>query len=341
LNLLITGMMGRDVETPASNQLCNTPAKQWTWWGGVAALIILLIALLATSLKKLKSTEYGLQYTAYSKKLDDAAKVGGLHIGPPGYEFIKFPSTQITVDLPSDICVSKDGLRINFSVTFQYQMPAEWLLPAVVKYRNFQTWAQVVEAAGNSAVHHSCSEFTVAQFQSERGVIQATMEQNLKVKLEGEIIDAEDDSSNSNGVYARAISLQLQNVELPKEYSDAVAVKQAAAEDIDLAKNQRNQEVTKADTVFLTAKEEAKIINSTAVNEAGIMLTAALSKAKETTYAYETEANLIVSVQSSLGLTVDGVLGWLSNQLLATAPSLRVTTAEPASLSRKSVLSAS
>jgi regulator of protease activity HflC (stomatin/prohibitin superfamily) len=334
--------MGRDVETPASsNQLCNTKAKQWTWGVGAATLIILLIALLASSLKKLKSTEYGLQYTAYSKKLDDAAKVGGLHIGPPGYEFIKFPSTQITVDLPSDTCVSKDGLRINFSVTFQYQMPAEWLLPAVVKYRNFPTWAQVVEAAGNSAVHHSCSEFTVAQFQSERGVIQATMEQNLKVKLEGDIDNEEaDDISSSNGVYARAISLQLQNVELPKEYSDAVAVKQAAAEDIDLAKNQRNQEVTKADTVYLTAKEEAKIINSTAVNEAGIMLTAAISKAKETTYAYETEANLIVSVQTSLGLTVDGVLGWLSNQLLATAPSLRVTTAEPASLSRKSVLSA-
>jgi regulator of protease activity HflC (stomatin/prohibitin superfamily) len=314
--------------------LCNTKTKKWTWCGVFAAVCLTLLILLATSLKKLKSTEYGLQYTAYSKKLDDAAKVGGLHIGPPGYEFIKFPSTQVTVDLPNDTCVSKDGLRIVVSVSFQYQMPAEWLLPAVVKYRNFATWAQVVEAAGNSAVHHSCSEFTIAQFQRERGVIQSTMEANLKVKLEGD----NDNDDRHIGVYARAVSLQLQNVELPAEYSKAVAEKQAAAEDIDLAKNQRNQEVTKADTAYLTAKEVAKIINSTSVNTAEILLTEAFSKAQETTFAFETEANLIVSVQQSLGLTVDGVLGWLSNQLLASAPTLYVSTAEPASLSRKTAL---
>jgi regulator of protease activity HflC (stomatin/prohibitin superfamily) len=325
--------MSGDVE--ATMPLCNTKTKKWTWCGVIAAVSFTLLIILATSLKKLKSTEYGLQYTAYSKKLDDAAKVGGLHVGPPGYEFIKFPSTQITVDLPNDTCVSKDGLRIVVSVSFQYQMPAEWLLPAVVKYRNFATWAQVVEAAGNSAVHHSCSEFTIAQFQSARGVIQATMEANLKVKLEG---DDDDNDDRNNGVYARAVSLQLQNVELPAEYSKAVAEKQAAAEDIALAKNQRNQEVTKADTAYLTAKEEAKIINSTSVNTAEIMLTEALSKAQETTFAFATEANLMVSVQQSLGLTVDGVLGWLSNQLLASAPTLYVSTAEPASLSRKTAL---
>jgi len=35
----------------------------------------------------------------HTKKLDDAAKMGGLHSGPPGFRFIKFPSTYITVDL--------------------------------------------------------------------------------------------------------------------------------------------------------------------------------------------------------------------------------------------------
>jgi len=206
--------------------------KKWAWGLGGLTLFLLVVILLATSLKKVKSTEYGVQYTSYSKKLDDAARTGGLHIGPPGYKFIKFPSTYVTVDLPEDTCVSQDGLRVKFAVTFQYQMPAEWLLPAIQKYRDFERWAEVVEAAGNSAVHHSCSEFQISNFQNKRGIIQTTMEENLRTKLEGIREDG------SDGVYARAISLQLRNVDLPEEYRVAIREKQSAAEDIVLAQNQ-------------------------------------------------------------------------------------------------------
>lgn len=206
--------------------------KKWAWGLGALTLLLFVIVLLATSLKKVKSTEYGVQYTAYSKKLDDAARTGGLHVGPPGFKFIKFPSTYVTVDLPEDTCVSNDGLRVKFKITFQYQMPAEWLLPAIQKYRNFERWAEVVEAAGNSAVHHSCSEFQISNFQNKRGIIQTTMEENLRIKLEGTREDGAD------GVYARAISLQLRNVDLPEEYRVAIREKQAAAEDIVLAQNQ-------------------------------------------------------------------------------------------------------
>lgn len=303
--------------------------KRWTILGVILSVIVMLVIILPMSFKKLESTEYGIRYTPYSKKLDEAARVGGLHAGPPGFSFIKFPSTYVTVDLPNDTCVSKDGLRVQFSVTFQYQIPSEWLMPAVIKYRNFERWAEVVEAAGNSAVHHSCSDFYIANFQTMRGAIQTRMEENLRLKLEGKVGDG------SDGVYARAISLQLSNVDLPTEYSEAVAEKQEAAEDIALAKNQRVQEVTKAQTALLTAREEARIINSTAVNDAEILLTEANAQAEQTQFAFETEANLIVMVQDSLGLTVDGVLGWLSNRLLEAAPNLRVTAGEPAKLSRK------
>ncbi len=99
-------------------------------------ILIISIALLATSIKKLSSVEYGVEYDKWAKTLDDAAKSGGLHIGPVGFKFIKFPSTQISSDL-ADTCVSRDGLRVGFQVQFQYQMPAEWIADAVLKYRNF------------------------------------------------------------------------------------------------------------------------------------------------------------------------------------------------------------
>ena len=40
-------------------------------------------------------------------------------------------------------------------------------------------------AAGTSAVQHSCSLYTISNFQNKRGIIQTTMEDNLREKLEG------------------------------------------------------------------------------------------------------------------------------------------------------------
>jgi len=73
---------------------------------------------------------------------------GGLFLGPPGFRFIKFPSTYITVDLNDRTCVSLDGLLIFFSATFQYQIRETDILPAITKYRNFEKWAHIVEQAG-------------------------------------------------------------------------------------------------------------------------------------------------------------------------------------------------
>lgn len=236
------------------------------------------------------------------------------------------------MDLNDGRCVSRDGLRVKFDVTFQYQMPSEWVYPATIKYRDFGKWSSVVKAAGNSAVQHSCSEFNVSNFQNKRGVIQSTMEDNLRLKLEGQ------EEDGSDGVYARAISLQLSNVDLPDEYSAAVAEKQSANEDISLAKNQRTQNITKARTDLNTAKEEARKIEDSALNDANITLTEANLQAEETVYRYETEKIVLMGVRDKLGLTTHGLLAYLTNQLYAEAPTLAVTAQEPVKLSRKTEL---
>lgn len=311
--------------------------KDKTFRNRISCLVFLIILLLASiligmSLKKVSSTEYGISYTKYSKKLSDAAKSGGLYAGPPGFTFIKFPSLYITEDLDESICVSRDGLRVVYQVTFQYQMPENWLLPAILKYRDFEGWARIVAAAGDSAVQLTCSQFEVSNFQNKRGIIQATMEENLALKLEGVKGDG------SDGVYAKAISLQLKNVDLPDAYRNAVSEKQQANEDIALAKNQRTQETTKARTELLAAAEEVKKINNTAVNEADVKLTEARLKAEEITFAYETEANILSQVKQDLGLTTEGLLAYMTNRLYAETPSLKVTAGEPAKLGRQSEL---
>jgi regulator of protease activity HflC (stomatin/prohibitin superfamily) len=294
----------------------------------VLAVVATVIGLLASSFRKLGSTQYGLEYNVHKKQLADAATAGGLHAGPPGFYFIKFPSTQVTVD-GWGICNSSDGLQVAYEVTYQYQMPQEWLKDAILKYRDFDRWATVVESAGTAAVQHACADYTITNFQNQRGIIQGTMEVKLRDKLEGPERDG------VGGVYARAISLQLRDVSLPREYSNAVSEKQEAAQDIQLAINQRTQETTKAQTKLLNAKQQAKKTLDTATNEATVTLTEATLKAEETQFEFETEAAVLSRVKSDLNLTTEGLLAFLSNQLIEIASEVTVSAGEPASMSRK------
>jgi len=211
-------------------------------------------------------------------------------------------------------------------------MTAENVLPAIKNYRDYHKWASTVEQAGLSAIHHSCSEFSVTEFQNKRGTIQQRMHDNLKLKLEG------NESTGEEGVNAVAVSLQLTYVQLPAEYKAAVEEKQKAEEDIALAIAQRRQETTKANTNFLKAKEEVRKIRDTARNEAEVLLTEARLKAEETLYSFEKEAEALREVKEKLNLTTEGVLAYLSNRLLAEADNLKITMGEPAKLSRRDEL---
>jgi hypothetical protein len=50
------------------------------------ALLLTGLSVLIASLRKIEDTKYGIEYNVHKKQLDDAAKSGGLFLGPPGYE---------------------------------------------------------------------------------------------------------------------------------------------------------------------------------------------------------------------------------------------------------------
>ena len=66
----------------------RSPQDNWNLCVGCSIFwilaVIIGIILIIVSLKKVEDTQYGVEYARFSKKLDDAAKSGGLFIGPPG-----------------------------------------------------------------------------------------------------------------------------------------------------------------------------------------------------------------------------------------------------------------
>lgn len=296
--------------------------------------LIVALALIIASLKKVSSTQFGVEYNVWSKKLESVSKAGGLFLGPVGYRFVKFTSTQINADF-SDTCVSKDGLRVIVDVSYQYRLYQESIIEVVLKYREFEKWNQVVNFAANSAIQHSCSAWNVTDFQSNRALVQETMFENLQKKIEGD-----KNTDFSRGVYAIASSLQLKNVDLPFQYQEAVEQKQRAEEDILLAKNERIQEKTKADTEFKVAEKQYEILIDQAWNEGNITLIVADTYAQHTLYRFEKEMEVLSQAQAFLSLSTNGVLSYMANKLFATVPHLTVLTGEPARISRKNQLSA-
>ena len=313
---------------------CTEKKVRRNWLYSTVISVIVALALIIASLSKVSSTQFGVEYNVWSKKLESVSKAGGLFLGPVGYRFVKFTSTQINADF-SDTCVSNDGLRVVVDVSYQYRLDKGSIIEVILKYREFEKWNQVVNASANSAIQHSCSVWNVTDFQSNRALVQETMFENLQKKIEG---DMNDDSSR--GVYAIASSLQLTNVDLPVQYQEAVEQKQRASEDILLAKTQRIQEKTKADTEFKAAEKQYEILIDRAWNEGNITLIVADYYAQHTLYRFEKESEVLSQAQEFLSLSTNGVLSYMANKLFATVPLLTVRTGEPARISRKKQLNA-
>lgn len=154
------------------------------------------------------------------------------------------------------------------------------------------------------------------------------------MKLEGSL----DEGVTDNGVYALADSLQLKNIQLPKQYTDAVSEKRKEEEDIALAKDQRTQESTKAQTELLVAQEEAQKILDKAYNDANITIIEANLKAEEMKFAFQKEQDVLLQAKGNFSLGADYILAYMTNQLFATIKNLYVKTGEPARISRKDEL---
>lgn len=66
------------IQMPA---LFDTKVKKALWGCLAFAVVLTGVCLVGVSLKKVDSTEFGLEYNVHNKQLDDIAKAGGLHVG--------------------------------------------------------------------------------------------------------------------------------------------------------------------------------------------------------------------------------------------------------------------
>lgn len=273
----------------------------------VLAIIIMIIALVATSLKKLASDEIGIKYDTVQKKLDDSTEREGLHTGPPGFEFIKFPSVYKSLSFNGLECLNKDGVKIVLDVTYQYKVRSAKLREVILDFRDKDGYTKVLRYAGQSALHESCSYFNTSQFQAERA--------NFQEKVREQIVGRYEELN------ADITDLQVSNIARPSEYESAIRSKERAREDIQVANNERPRLLTEAETQKREAETQAKIIIDKAESDARILANRATTEAQAIIAQYEKEAEAYKKIveASGLGFTIDGFISYLGVRVIADA----------------------
>ena len=273
----------------------------------VLAVIVMIVVLVATSLKKLASDEIGIKYDTIQKKLSSNSEREGLHTGPPGFEFIIFPSVYKSLSFSSLECLNKDGVKIVLDVTYQYKVKASKLREVILDFRDKDGYTKVLKYAGESALHESCSYFNTSQFQAERT--------NFQNKVQQQIIQ------RYTELHADITDLQVSNIARPSEYENAIRSKERAREDIQVAYNERPRLITEAETEKREAETQAQIIKDKADSDARILANRATTEAQAIIAQYEKEGEAykkIVDV-TGLGFSIDGFISYLGVRVIADA----------------------
>lgn len=272
----------------------------------VVVVILMIVVLISTSYHKLASDEIGLQYDVINKKLGSSAEREGLHNGPPGFEFIVFPSVFRSLEF-SLKCLNKDGVEIKLDVTYQYKVRAVNLRTVILDFRNFTGYKKVLTFAGEAALHEACSYFNTSQFQSQRAEFQEFVRKKLIERY--------------NILYADITDLQVSNIERPPEYESAIRSKERAREDIQVALNERPRLLTEAETAKREAETQAEIIKNKAESDARILTNKAKTEASGILLQYEKEAESYQRIlgNSGLNLTTEGFISYLGVRVISDA----------------------
>lgn len=285
--------------------LCKMPSKWYICGGTTLAIVAIAIGLLASSFKRLSSDEVGIQYDIHQNQLGSRTYQEGLHTGPPGYTFIKFPKVFKTLSFSALKCLNKDGLTIQLNVQFQYKVDSRHLKALIMEFKNHDTYVSVLKHVAASSVHDSCSEFNVTQFQTERANFKALIVTKL--------------TANFKILYGIVSDVQVNNIQRPSLYEKVIREKESAKQNIQIALSERPRIRTEATTKLREAETQANITIQTAETQARIINAKATAEADAISTAYSTEASTYKDIMAKQGLSVEGLLSYLATRAIQSA----------------------
>jgi regulator of protease activity HflC (stomatin/prohibitin superfamily) len=288
----------------------------WSFWILLVIGVILMIVLLAVSIKDIDHDEFGIAYNQVTRTLGDEVLSEGRHTLTPGDKIFTFDNKIVT--RTEDIeCISKDGLIITFSVATQYRIIRDDARDILFEFKDQDGLFNFVDYPIRDTVKDSCATFSGEDFFSQRGVVEQDMAANTSFVL-----------THTNTRVTPSF-VQLKNIHLPAEFSTAIQQVQLALEDVDVAHNERAQKIIVAQTDFLKAEQDALIVLDLANARASGFIAQANEQASARSAIWTERKNAVVFGATSLNMTA---ADYVNNVLLLEVLSAATTPTTQACL---------
>lgn len=296
---------------------------------GLGILVFLLLVAVFMSMNTLETTELGLKYDWWEETVTDNngfAYSAGRSFFLTG-KFLKFPAVVQSIDFgsssskwkttiahrPSVRTRTKDGLAIEIECAMQYELLPKKVLPLYQAFgMNFEDF---FEKVATSVIMTESTLYSSSEFFANRTVIAPLIGNTLMKKF-------------NEDLFANVPLFQLNSVNLPKEFEDAIHETQMVTQQIAIVTGQRLRQEVEWQTELMKASQQLDVkLNQARAEATKIVLVAEAKGKRQMLHAEGDAAAMLVKQRATaqaVGLTKQAEADAVLAQRRTEAASIRL-----------------
>lgn len=269
--------------------------------------VITAIVLMVMSVQDVDAGDVAVVYHTVGRSLEGAPLVEGRHWKTPDTALVVYPVRFVTFeqDVP---CLSSDGVPINFVISVEYQVQPAAVRQITLEYHDAERHRRLVELSIIDMTKDVCAAFKGGDFSgSQRAAADQMLFSNMTSRF------------RDRPYFATIGNVQLRNIVIHPDLATAVAAKQEALQQVQIALSERVQVLTQQETALRVAEENIRISVTQAQAEADSVLFEATQAADALGAVWTDRSNEVGFGLSALGSR--GALQYLEEYLRPTLES--------------------
>lgn len=289
--------------------------------GSVCIALSVVLLFVIAGLGNVEITEYGLNYSRISRKVDPVAFGPGRYWISPFNYFVRFPATVKTIqysdaslqkDLPSDErsellrSRTSDGLDVKIELSFQYQLTKPELFSLYTTFG--EDYHRTFDRIAIDRLTETATTFTANQFFVDRTTVGKHMETQLSEDFNGRL-------------HATIFSFQLRSVELPQEFEEAIQRTEVMKQDIRAASAEQNSTIISLETDLMMAQRRTKVAQAKGEGVAKSIMLTNLADIAQFNATQRLSAESYSQVMKSLDSNEKDLMAYMKASILRDHPS--------------------
>ena len=216
--------------------------------------------------------------------------VEGKYVCTPQTTMFTYKNTVQKLSLDFD-CLTSNGIEMYVAVDIQTQIPKKQVFSIFDEFGESGRQLSYIKLVAADSIRDSCGKFTAQDFYLSRAAIQQEMETDMM------------HTARQSKSHINVTSVVLSNFEFPASLDAAIQNKRAAENDIEIAQNEREGQLTEAETALKVAVTNAERLLIEAQAEVDSLLAEADAKRTSIEQVWANRQSVYVSIADAMNMT--------------------------------------